>query len=135
MDVRILACVAAAGFITAVMVSAATSLPAYAKPIPNSPVVVTGERIDPSLQREVSYRDLNLVLPAAQMILRGRISRTAASLCLDINDGYDPGNECRNFAVRGTKPQVAAAIERAKLRMAGRAVGPDIAISMAIMGQ
>ena len=134
MDARNLACIAAAGFIGIMVVSVATSSPAYSQPNDDREMVVRGERIDPALQRLVSYRDLNLVFPAAQKTLTGRISRTASSLCSEINDGQEDYGTCTNFAVRGTKPQVAAAIERAKLRMAGKAVAPDLAIAMVIAG-
>ena len=134
MEVRKLACIAAAGFIGTMVVTAATSSSAYAKSNSNKPVVVTGERIDPSLQRRVSYRDLNLVIPAAQKELRKRISYTANDLCSDLNNEFDATRTCYSFAVKGTRPQVEAAIERAQLRMAGRSVGPDLAITMVIMG-
>lgn len=134
MDVRKLACIAAAGFIGTMVVSASTSSPAYSKPNVNREVVVTGERIDPALQRRVSYKDLNLAFPAAQKTLKGRIIHTASNLCFEINNGIDEFGDCTNYAVRGTRPQVAAAIERAKLRMAGKTVGPDLAISMVIIG-
>lgn len=132
MDVRKLSCIVAAGFIGTMVVSAATSSPVYAKAKSEKPLVIVGERVDPALQRRVSYRDLNLVFPAAQTELRKRISHTAADLCYDLNDGSDPDRECYNFAVRGTRPQVADAIARAKLRMAGKPVGPDLAIAMVI---
>ena len=127
--------IAAVSLASLMAVSAATSSAAHVKPDQFSPVVVTGARIDPALQRQISYVDLNLNLPAAQKLLRWRISRTAANLCFEINNDFDPDSECRKFAIRGTRPQVTAAIERAKLRIAGKAVGPDLAISMAIMGR
>lgn len=130
MDKRKLSCVAAAGFIGIMLVAATTSTPVFAG---QRDVVVTAERIDPALQRRVAYRDLNLAFPAAQKTLKGRISRTASSLCFEINDGNDEFGECKSYAIRGTRPQVAAAIERAKMRMAGKEVAPDIAISMVIM--
>lgn len=133
MDTRRLACIAAAGFIGTMLVTATTSTPASAKPNGQREVVVTAERVDPALQRRVSYKDLNLAFPAAQRTLRGRISSTASGLCFEINDGHDEFGECKSYAIKSTRPQVAAAIERAKLRMAGKAVGPDRAISMVIM--
>lgn len=132
MDARKIACITAASFIGTMMISAVTS-PVNAQN-PNRELVVTGERIDPNLQRRVSYRDLNLVFPLAQKTLKSRISRTASGLCYEINDGQDDFGACRSFAVRGTRPQVDAAIERAHLRMAGKAVGPDLAITMVITG-
>lgn len=134
MNVRKLAGFAAAGFIGTMVVSAATSSPAYSKQNYDRETVVTGQRINPALQRRVSYQDLNLVFPAAQETLKGRIRGTANSLCYDLTNGPDETGKCRTFAIRGTKPQVAAAIERAQQRMAGKAVGPDLAISMVITG-
>ncbi len=93
-------------------------------------VVVQGTRIDPELQRTVSYRDLNLAELFGQKTLKGRIYRTASSLCFDLNGPYS--GDCARGAVRSTDDQVAQAIDRAKRQMAGLPVGPAIAISMVI---
>jgi len=123
-----LACLFAAGFIGAGLASSATSLSAQ----PPGNVVVEGKRIvDPSLQRRVSYADLNLAYPASQNVLRGRISRTADSICWDNNSG--DLTECIDHAVRSTDDQFAAAVDRAQRQMAGLPVGPAVAISMVIV--
>ena len=125
MDNRKLACMVAAGFLGVTLTAGATN--AFAGP---RDVVVQGTRIDPELQRTVSYRDLNLAERFGQKTLKGRIYRTASSLCFDLN-GPNAGN-CTRDAVHSTDDQVAQAIDRAKRQMAGLSVGPPIAISMVI---
>jgi len=116
---------AAAGFLGVTLTAGATH--AFAGP---RDVVVQGERIDPELQRTVSYGDLNLAKRFGQKTLKGRIYRTASGLCSDLNPSYDGG--CIRGAVRSTDDQVVQAIDRAKRQMAGLSVGPVIAISMVI---
>ena len=101
---------------------------------PLQDVVVKGERIDPELQRRVSYADLNLAFRPGQKILASRIRSTASDLCWELNGFYEHGI-CTFAAVRSTDEQVAAAIERAKRQMAGLPVGPAVAISMVIGGR
>jgi UrcA family protein len=130
MDSRKLACLLAAGFIGAGLTAAATAQP------PKGDVVVKGQRIDPQTQRVVSYADLNLAVRHDQRVLGGRIFRTAGSLCNDL--GYvwtDAHSACTSDAVHSTDDQVAEAIDRAKLKMAGKQVGPAVAISMVIGAQ
>jgi UrcA family protein len=93
--------------------------------------VVKGKRIDPETQRAVSYADLNLAFRPDQKVLRKRIHSTASQLCYDLN-GNDGRWYCTSDAVSSTDDQFAAAVERAKLRMAGHQVGPAIAITMVI---
>jgi hypothetical protein len=58
---------------------------------------------------------------------------TARGLCSDLGfRGTTENWSCRNDAIDSTDDQVAAAIERAKDRLAGRAVGPQLAITIAI---
>jgi UrcA family protein len=128
MDSRKIACLFAAIFIGAGVTAAA----ANAKPA-RSDVTVKAPRFDPETQRVVSYADLNLALRTGQKVLRGRISRTAGRLCTDLN--YFSNNEywgCRSEAIHSTDGQVAAAINRAKMKMAGKSVGPAVAISMVV---
>ncbi len=128
MDYRKLACMAAAGLLSVTLTAGATN--AFAGP---RDVLVQGTRIDPELQRKVSYSDLNLVERPGQKILKARIHRTADSLCFDLNGPYSQA--CTWSAVRSTDAQVAKAIDRAKRQMAGLSVGPAIAISMVIGAQ
>lgn len=94
-------------------------------------VVVKGERIDPELQRRVSYADLNLAFRPGQKILASRIRGTANGLCWDLNGPFN-NDRCTIDAIGSTKVQVAAAIDRAKRQMAGLPVGPAVAISMVV---
>ncbi len=125
MDNRKLACMAAAGFLGVTLTAGATN--AFAGP---RDVLVQGTRIDPELQRKVSYSDLNLAERPGQKALKGRIHRTASSLCFDLNGPF--ASECTWSAVRSTDDQVAQVIERAKRQLAGLSVGPPIAIAMVI---
>ncbi len=126
MDNRKLACMVAAGFLGVTLTAGATN--AFAGP---RDVLVQGARIDPELQRTVSYRDLNLAERFGQKTLKHRIWRTAGGLCFDLNGSAFEGT-CTMDAVHSTDDQVAQAIDRAKRQMAGLAVGPAIAISMVI---
>ena len=111
---------------------AVTTGATYALARPPAPdVSVLGHRIDPDTQRVVSYADLNLALMPDQKTLHRRIRHTAYSLCLYLN-GVDFSHRCEDGAVRSTRDQVAAAIGRAKLEMAGLAGGPAVAISMVV---
>ena len=126
MDNRKLACMVAAGFLGVTLTAGATH--AFAGP---RDIVVQGGRIDPKLQRTVSYRDLNLAERPGQKTLKHRIYRTASGLCFDLNGSYSH-EQCTRGAVQSTNDQVAQVIDRAQRQMAGLAVGPAIAISMVI---
>jgi UrcA family protein len=128
MDNRNIACAVAAVVVGAGLIASASSSSAR----PHDVTVVA--KHDPSLERRVSYADLNLAYRPGQQILKARIVRTADQLCFDLNGPVDD-HTCPDFAVRSTRTQVAAAIERAKRRMAGLPVGPAIAISMATSAQ
>ena len=121
-------CVAGALLITA------TATPGLSKPR-NGDVVVTGPKFDPVTQRRVPYGDLNLAIRADQKQLRGRIFNAANDICgpalgYDLRDHLQ--ENCVNDAVDSTRSQVSRAIRRAKLQMAGHAVGPPVAIAMAV---
>ena len=125
MDSRKIACMVAASFLGTTLTAGASD--ALAGP---RDVLVQGSRIDPELQRTVSYSDLNLAERFGQKALKARIYRTASSLCSDLNPSFDGG--CTLNAVRSTDDQVEQAVDRAKRQMAGLSVGPAIAISMVI---
>ncbi|GAA3998184.1 UrcA family protein [Sphingomonas humi] len=131
MDTRRYACLSAA---LAMGVSLAGIAAGAAAAPPMQDVVVKGDRIDPVLQRKVTYHDLNLAVPRGQRMLQSRIYRTAGDLCFDLNGSYFT-EHCTDFAVRSTDGQVAQAIARAKRQMAGLPVGPAITISMVIGGR
>lgn len=126
MQARNIACVVAAGFVGLGLTASATH--AFARP---NNVIVRAERVDPSLQRKVSYAGLNLAYSRDQRRLKGRIWVTASRLCLDLNGAGDT-DECTFSAVHSTDSQVTAAIDRAERRTAGLPVGPAVAISMSI---
>jgi UrcA family protein len=126
MNNRSIACLIAASFVGVGLVGAATQ--AGAAP---TDVVVKGKSIDPETQRSVYYGDLNLAVRPDQRTLNRRIWGTASSLCFDLN-GVDAIGVCTRDAVHSADDQVAAAIDRARLRMAGKPVGPAIAISIVI---
>ena len=126
MDNRKLACLVAVGFLGVTLSAGATN--AFAGP---RDVFVQGTRIDPALQRKVSYGDLNLAERPGQKTLKHRIHRTASGLCVDLVVSYYH-EACTRGAMRSTDHQVAQAIDRAQRQMAGLAVGPPIAISMVI---
>jgi UrcA family protein len=128
MESRKIACFAAAGFI-GVALTAAT---AHAQP-PDKEVVIEGKRLNPETQRVVRYADLNLANQPEQRLLLRRISVTARSLCLDLGHiGFRENWACTSNAIDSTDDQVAAAISRAKDKLAGKPVGPAIAITMVI---
>lgn len=131
MDNRKLACLAAAGFLGTALAFSTTQAFA-ARPLGD--VVVKGQKIDPDLQRRISYADLNLAVGSDQKVLKRRISSTANSLCFDLNGNRDNWS-CTSDAIRSTDEQFAAAVDRAKLKIAGKPVGPAIAISMVINGR
>lgn len=131
MESRKVACLVAAGFLSASLTAAAASADAK-QSRPLKEVVVEGKRFDPETQRRVSYADLNLASSPDQRTLRGRISSTARGLCSDLGYGFREDWGCRDDAIRSTDDQVALAISRAQDKLAGRAVGPAIAISMVV---
>ena len=125
MNNRKLACIVAGGFLGVTLTASATHAIAGGRD-----VVVEGTRIQPEYQRVVSYADLNIAERAGQKVLKGRIYRTASSLCFELNGLYD--GDCTSKAVHSTDDQVAEAINRAQRQMAGLVVQPDFAISMVI---
>jgi len=127
MDKRDFASIVAAVVLSTGLIGIATSAAAG----PREATVIG--KVDPSLQRTVSYADLNLAYRFDQKVLKTRIAKTADSLCLSIN-GFNDW-DCSSFAVRSTDAQVARAIDRAEQRMAGLPVGPAVAISMSLSAQ
>ena len=125
MQMQKVACMTAAGFLGILLVTT-TATPAFSQ----SRVVVNAPRVDPALQRRVFYDDLNLAQSRDQRLLRNRIYQTAHSLCFEIN--FVREDSCPANAIRSTDGQVRVAIQRAKLRMAGKPAGPDVAIAMVI---
>ena len=129
MESRKFVCLTAAIVMGLSVVGIAGASAAIAPPLQD--VVIRADRVDPSLQRRVSYHDLNLAFVPAQRTLKTRILRTANGLCFDLNGEYGV-DQCTSDAIDSTKGQVAQAITRAKRQMAGLPVGPAIAITMVI---
>ena len=126
MQGRSVACLLAAGFLGLGLTTVAVSADA-------KPIVVEGDSFDPRTQRRVSYADLNLAARPDQKVFRLRLYRTAGSLCRDLgHQDLSQHSMCQEDAIRSTDAQVAIAIDRASNILAGRAVGPAIAISMVI---
>ena len=130
MNTRNIACMMAAIFLGAGLTASAT----HAFAASPGTVVVTVNRIDPVLQRRVSFADLNLAVSPDRAILKGRISRTAGELCFDLN-GYDFESKCRTQAVHSTDGQFAAAVARAERKTAGLPSVPAESISMVIIAR
>ena len=127
MESRKIVCMTAALLVGGSLTMGAT----HAGAGPTRTVVVEGKRIDPSLQRRVSFADLNLAAKADQRTLKSRIVRTAGRLCFDLN-GYDYRPDCQKDAVHSTDAQFAAAVVRAERELAGLPSGPGVAISIMI---
>lgn len=91
-------------------------------------IVVTGE---PLPTRVIQTRDLNLLAPEGRDRLHWRIRGAVRSLCG--TGGLQPlaiemnQRQCRDFAFASAKPQVEAAIARA--RYAGRMTTPIVVAS------
>jgi len=129
MESRKIAFMVAAGFIGLGLTAAAASA-ADAKPRAST-VTVEGKRFDPQTQRRVSYADLNLAFKPQQRVLHARIVKTSNNLCEDLGYWFlAERSGCARDAIHSTDGQVAAAIQRAVDQMAGREVGPAIAISI-----
>ena len=86
--------------------------------------VVTGER-QPTYQERVSFADLDLRQRSAQQTLKGRVQRAADRVCSDAEgpfpdygaSGYgrdDPSLSCADLTYSDARPQILAAINRAK---------------------
>lgn len=132
MNSRKIACFAAALFLGLGL----TATTAAAQPSTTKEVVVEGKRFDPTYQRLVPYGDLNLAFSSDQRVLLRRLARAARGLCIDF--GYHRPDEawiCTGNALDSTDDQVAAAIARAKAQLAGKSVGPAVAISMVVGGR
>ena len=105
----------AAAALTALSVAVVT--PAQARP---AQVVVTAQRVELPIRR-VSYRDLNLASAAGQATLQSRVGFAVKQVCGEPAQhaektlaSFTRYSACRGFAWDGARPQVAAAIDRAR---------------------
>jgi UrcA family protein len=106
----------------------ASLAPAFAKEVD---VIVTAET-DPRPTRLVQYVDLNLGSVHGEKTLLRRVSGAVDSVCSyrgSILFEYQENRACRAFAWAGARPQIAAAIDRA--RSGNSLAAAAIAISVA----
>jgi len=92
--------------------------PAEAK---SEPVVITGQRIADLPTRRVSFADLNLADAADQATLERRVGYAVKHVCQERGQNAEKTLAsftryvgCRNFAWSGARPQLAAAVDRAR---------------------
>jgi UrcA family protein len=85
------------------------------------PVVVTAQPAPTVYQQQVNFADLNLRETHARMVLDRRVMSAAWSVCIAA-EGLeratfalgDAGNNCPNSTYHAARPQIRAAIDRAK---------------------
>ena len=97
------------------------------------PVVVTARDLEAPTRR-VSYADLNLASLQGERTLNGRVDHAVTDVCAESADGsrYFQDMDCRNFAWRGARPQIARAVQRAReLTLTGRSSIAAAAIVLA----
>lgn len=106
----------AAAALTGLSVIAVT--PAQAK---SDPVVITGQRIGDLPTRRVGFADLNLASAAGQRTLERRVGFAVKQVCFAGGHAIDQTVEsyanfrgCSDFAWDGARPQIAAAVDRAR---------------------
>ena len=111
MDVRQLACAAAAAVAGALLISVAAS-PVKAQPV-TSPVTVTAH-LDADT-RMVAYADLSLATDAGRKSLMHRVRVAVGEVCPAYDatfNAYD-ADGCRDFAWGGARPQITRALAAA----------------------
>lgn len=112
MDIRKIACVGAAAFTGALLISVSAT-PAHAQWI-SHPVVVTGH-LDPNT-RVVSYRDLSLNTDSGRKTLMHRVGVAVSEVCPAYDamfNNYD-ADWCQQFAWRGARIQLNRAFAAAE---------------------
>ncbi len=84
------------------------------------PTVVTGAH-QPTYQERVSFADLDLSQGSAQRALKTRVRRAADRVCIEAEGplpsyGYGFGSDltCADLTYNHARPQIVAAIDRAK---------------------
>jgi len=114
METRKVTCMAAAAFISSMLI-----VSAVAQAHPQQPVLVQGH-IDPSLQRVVRYGDLNVANPDGQKALMHRVNYAVQDLCqfgvaasTDLQSWRET-DTCMTVAWASAQPQIATAFERAQ---------------------
>jgi UrcA family protein len=106
----------AAVALTALSVAVVT--PAQAK---SQPVTVTAQRASDLPTQRVSFADLNLASASDQGILETRVGHAVKEVCgereqlaIKTLTSFSHYVACRDFAWDGARPQLAAAIDRAR---------------------
>ena len=99
-----------------------------------SPLIVTAPRLSSDVpSRHVTYADLNLARHEGQQTLNLRVDVAIDGVCSDGGwQANEPGfGECRYHAWKGTRPQVATAIQRAtEISTMGHSALPVAAITV-----
>ena len=92
--------------------------PAQAK---SDPVVITGQKVSDLPVRRVGFSDLNLAAAADQRALERRVGSAVKQVCFAGGYAIDQTVEshanfrgCSDFAWDAARPQIAAAIDRAR---------------------
>ena len=92
--------------------------PAHAK---SDPVVITGQRVSDLPTRRVNFADLNLAAAADQRALERRVASAVKQVCFAGGHAIDQTVKsyvnfrgCSDFAWDGARPQIAAAVNRAR---------------------
>lgn len=95
-----------------------TVTPAHAK---SDPVVITGQRVSDLPTQRVSFADLNLAAAADQRALERRVGSAVKQVCFAGGHAIDQTVEsyasfrgCSDFAWGAARPQIAAAVDRAR---------------------
>ena len=110
--------------------------PAQAK---SEPVVITGQRVSDLPTQRVGFADLNLASAQDQLTLDRRVGSAVKQVCIASGHTIERNLEarasyrgCSDFAWDGARPQIAAAIDRARalaLNGNGAMVVGSIAVS------
>jgi UrcA family protein len=124
-----LVCLCAAGIVTAVTVTSATS--AFAQPLE---VVAPRPNFDETT-RTVSYRDLDLASAEGRQALDRRVKAAVRGVCGGSTAGIIslPENRdrirCTKLSWQDARPQIASAIAQASMQVAGREGGATIRVA------
>jgi UrcA family protein len=114
----------AAAVLTSAVLVSSTAVAA----VQTEPVVVTAPLPTDQFSRAVSHRDLDLTLASDQRRLHHRVSSAVKDVCavgeyhaVRTLAAYSQYSACSKDAWSGARPQIAAAIDRAGSRFAGKA--------------
>jgi UrcA family protein len=119
-----------------VLTLAATGATAGQKQSTPVATIIGHRESDGALSVRVSYRDLNLASLSGEQMLNRRV-RVAARFVCEPNHVYVPGDigyaECLDTAWTGARPQIAAAVRRAReIALTGTSNIPLVAIAISV---